>query len=961
MMKLTEEQEEVVSVSSGRHLVLAPPGSGKTEMLSQRIVRALEAGVDPNRMLCATFTNRAAFEMRDRVGRSGRTVLPDVGNLHHFCYRFLLSVRRIRPNRHVLDEVEQVEFLKEVADVLRDELRDGRSRFGEAHGVEVARMIEGVENEARRKYLSGRYEAYFAACLANGASPYPDLLTGALVSHQVRIGIPLQYRHPMPVMMYGLAKDGILSALAAAYTGLKRRFRCLDFDDLLNETFLWLERNPLEEERRFEWVQIDEVQDLSPMQWRIVMRWTAVNAVSVYFGDVEQAIFSFLGASSGSFADATSDCVRHYFKTNFRATPVLLEVLMRYSIDALASGWEFLPVPASNATESKLFLAEERSAVSVVSHVKRLLSTDTAENVAILVHTNIEADVYEEAVRALGYRYAKVSGLDLFSYVPMRDYLAYVSLFNGTTTRNDWARLFRRFARGVRTISDARYLVREMYACGGDPMGLLSGEFRRQTFRNPRLLSFWCRRCRALESLRAVLRRSVKERLCGSFRSLFEAFREIALTEASRYELHELMPGKEWTERSLADPQSRSVAVAFAEERVERFLRYTDHVYASDQRPFPQILKEDWDKLRKLKESDLLVGDEKIVISTVHKAKGRQFDAVVVPGVAHLLSASSGDDEQEASRLLYVAMSRAKRHLSLLGVDRRQPQISCIANCFAPGYVCYYLQPDERRRADDWLWLWERLAAMNERSSFDAATVDDFVRIGNASVARMAVKCCRHCGDEVVLRKRLLEVVAKTATRVLDGHSGRIVFGGCWEWTNAAVARSLSSCCQTAVECLRECRIFDEEAVAVVRCAALCAKSCLLSRSVFDYLCAAVKDESADARIRSGTVALRGGSGKRARSAVGDFLYSRFPSLRFAAAMALAEFGDGRWIGRVTGSGRDFDYLASVPDPEREDVIRMILRNGLPETYESRLREILQIRARRGSGYDFGNQIRRVS
>ena len=65
-MNLTDEQQQVVAISAGRHLVLAPPGSGKTEMLSQRIVRAAESGIDPARMLCATFTNRAAFEMRTR-------------------------------------------------------------------------------------------------------------------------------------------------------------------------------------------------------------------------------------------------------------------------------------------------------------------------------------------------------------------------------------------------------------------------------------------------------------------------------------------------------------------------------------------------------------------------------------------------------------------------------------------------------------------------------------------------------------------------------------------------------------------------------------------------------------------------------------------------------------------------------------------------------------------------------
>ena len=89
-MDLTEEQRAIVEIDKGRHLVLAPPGSGKTEMLSQRILRALRHAVPPNRTLCATFTNRAAFEMRERVHAEAKgEALPDVGNLHHHCERFL--------------------------------------------------------------------------------------------------------------------------------------------------------------------------------------------------------------------------------------------------------------------------------------------------------------------------------------------------------------------------------------------------------------------------------------------------------------------------------------------------------------------------------------------------------------------------------------------------------------------------------------------------------------------------------------------------------------------------------------------------------------------------------------------------------------------------------------------------------------------------------------------------------
>lgn len=148
-MNLTDEQQKVVAISAGRHLVLAPPGSGKTEMLSQRIVRAVESGIDPARMLCATFTNRAAFEMRARVeAHYQEAAMPEVGNLHHFCFRFLCSVKRLSPTRHILDECEQLSFVKEVVDVLRTELKAGAPAGKGVHGVTVLRSIRGVVTDA---------------------------------------------------------------------------------------------------------------------------------------------------------------------------------------------------------------------------------------------------------------------------------------------------------------------------------------------------------------------------------------------------------------------------------------------------------------------------------------------------------------------------------------------------------------------------------------------------------------------------------------------------------------------------------------------------------------------------------------------------------------------------------------------------------------------------------------------
>ena len=120
-MELTEERRAVVAIAEGRHLVLAPPGSGKTEMLTQRVIAALKRGVPPEKMFCVTFTVRAGVEMRERVAAAvaadpelkGRQI-PDIGNIHHFCNLLLMRNRLVPDGKRVVDEIAQRELVKDV-------------------------------------------------------------------------------------------------------------------------------------------------------------------------------------------------------------------------------------------------------------------------------------------------------------------------------------------------------------------------------------------------------------------------------------------------------------------------------------------------------------------------------------------------------------------------------------------------------------------------------------------------------------------------------------------------------------------------------------------------------------------------------------------------------------------------------------------------------------------------------
>lgn len=517
-------------------------------------------------------------------------------------------------------------------------------------------------------------------------------------------------------------------------------------------------------------------------------------------------------------------------------------------------------------------------------------------------------------MRKLGYRYAKVSGLDLFAYAPMRDFLAFVSLLGEKPSMSVWTCLVRRFVPGIFRNSDARYFVRQMFASRFDPLSLFGS-------RSPVPIvpigggngQIWAwRHSKQLTALRSSLAAAYGQavrRLDArvSFRELFADFAEVALGDRQLYSLRTLVPEKRLVELEMKRELTYEEARQRALERMEKFLRYADSVYDRDARPLARVLAEDWQTLTKLKEADLLVGDEKIVISTIHKAKGRQFDAIVVPSAEDVVAAAVCSDLEEAKRLLYVAMSRAKRHLSLFGCS---PGGACDGAdvCFRPGYVSYYVRKSKGESvAGDWLDEWERLAESRLKGEF----AEDLVEAGLVSrsppVVRMAMKALVNCGDEKTRRMRYL---------------------GFLRTTNADVA----------IAGLRDVRVYDTEAVRAVRVATLEAKAERVHRSSLSYFRSVLDAKPCPRPV-----------GALALAALGDFIYNRRGEIRLEASLSLKTLGDGRWEKVVTGAAKDFERLAQVPDPDHEGSIRAILQTKPGGEYEKSLRDILCRRAKSAS------------
>ncbi|MDE6081656.1 MAG: UvrD-helicase domain-containing protein, partial [Muribaculaceae bacterium] len=116
-MKYDELQEKVININSGEHLVLAPPGCGKTAILAERVYRAVARGVSPAQMLCLTFTNRAARGMEGRIAtlvEQNATEELFVGNIHRYCANYLFRNGLIPQSGNILDEQDAFSIFEEL-------------------------------------------------------------------------------------------------------------------------------------------------------------------------------------------------------------------------------------------------------------------------------------------------------------------------------------------------------------------------------------------------------------------------------------------------------------------------------------------------------------------------------------------------------------------------------------------------------------------------------------------------------------------------------------------------------------------------------------------------------------------------------------------------------------------------------------------------------------------------------
>lgn len=452
-------QREAIEISGGRHLVLAPPGCGKTDILTERVVHAHAQGVEYRDMLCLTFTNRAAKGMAQRIAdRTGNPVPDDlfVGNIHRYCSQLLFNEGIVNHNSAIIDE-------SDVENIIQEELC--KKMHVESRTTELMRFQHGLQQMVLG--MRGELVLHNELFHAGGVSKVCDVL-GRSFNEDNIAAIYSDIDNLM--QRYSILEElpaANLMRLAKAYERYKADNDLLDYDDLLILAYQYLASlpTPLRTERgvnttgishpttrregAYSWIEIDEVQDLNALQFALVDLFAADDATFVYLGDEQQAIFSFIGAKLETLEALKQRCKGHihYLHTNYRSPRYLLDLQNDFAVRNLGIQRNMLPTTDLNPTHNPEDLCllnvgdAQLESYYAARFAKRYGEMDSEGKVAILVSTNREADDIGEVMSGMGISHFKISGTDLFSLPAMRLLTAHLSVLTDEMVFIAWARL----------------------------------------------------------------------------------------------------------------------------------------------------------------------------------------------------------------------------------------------------------------------------------------------------------------------------------------------------------------------------------------------------------------------------------------------------------------------------------------------------------------------------------------
>ena len=622
--ELNPSQRDAVLYTDGDSMVIAGAGSGKTRVLTYKIAHLLEEGVEPWAILALTFTNKAAGEMKQRIAArvgENRARYLWMGTFHSIFSRILRTESdRIgySSNFTIYDQTDSQNLIKSIVKEMQLDDKTYKPNV-------VQNRISNAKNR---------------------------LVTASAYVQNADI-----YKHDQ------FKRIPMVGKIYERYEQRCRQSDAMDFDDLLLNTFILFRDHPDVQERygtSFKYILVDEYQDTNYAQHCIVWQLTRHGAKVCVVGDDAQSIYSFRGANLDNmlkFSKLYPDSKLFKLEQNYRSTQTIVEA----AGSLICKNHAQIPKKVFSENEQgdkiKVLCAHSDKEESEMV-ANRMLDLHTFKDVpwhemAVLYRTNAQSRAFEESLRKRGLPYKIYGGLSFYQRKEIKDVIAYFRMSVNPNDEEAFKRIINYPARGIGQTTIGKILSAAM----------------------DNGVSLWTVICNQSD-YNLDVNSGTASKLAG-FRNMLEGFMaDVSTLDAKQLSeriVNETGIMRELRADTTIEGEGRLQNVEELMNNIAQFCKDREEE-GNDNNLMRDYLSEvslmtDQDNET---EEDL----EKVTLMTVHAAKGLEFDAVFIVGLEENLFPSdmSGDGEREIEeerRLFYVAMTRARKYLTLLFATTR--------------------------------------------------------------------------------------------------------------------------------------------------------------------------------------------------------------------------------------------------------------------------------------------------
>lgn len=622
---LNDAQRAAVEYIDGPSLVIAGAGSGKTRVLTYKIAYLLSQGMKPWSIMALTFTNKAAREMKERIGKLVGDDLAQhlyMGTFHSIFSRILRAEAEhigFNNNFTIYDESDSRSLLKAI----------------------IKEM--GLDDKAYKP----------AAVHARISMAKNNLVTAEAYDSDPAI-LEQNKRAKMPA----------IGKIYVAYVQRCRQANAMDFDDLLMLTFqLFRDHEEIRQKYagRFDYILVDEYQDTNHVQMSIVMQLCKEKMRVCAVGDDSQSIYSFRGANIDNILNYQKQLPgTQLFKLeqNYRSTQTIVEAansLIHHNRNQIQKE-VFSKNDKGEKIQYKPAYSDKEEALIVAKNIQRIKRQDDCgyDQFAILYRTNAQSRSFEEEFRKQGIPYRIYGGLSFYQRKEIKDIIAYFRLVANPDDEEAFKRIINYPARGIGATT-----VMKIADCA-----------------HQNQVSFW-EVIGNIEHYGLNVNKGTQTKL-ENFRLLISSF----IDRSHTLDVYELGDAIIRESRISEDIMSGKNADDLArQENLEEFLSGMQTFVAGRQeegRMDEAYLTDYLQDVALLTDADSEgeKDEPRVSLMTIHAAKGLEFATVFVVGLEENifpspLAAVSVRELEEERRLLYVAITRAEKHCILTNAKNR--------------------------------------------------------------------------------------------------------------------------------------------------------------------------------------------------------------------------------------------------------------------------------------------------